>query len=248
MWRGEGVTQTQGVEGLWAQRVSERQTGWPFSTLHWQLVIRGNYKGLLATNHLILLWEREPNVIMAPWYADPAPSETKPRSQPKRSKLANFSSVQWPATKVFSFGQSERDSHLFPAAAASLFPRHWANLHDVGSCPCDTLCWAKSRSSVIILYFNRTFFASFLCHFRALPCHNSSYRDVFRTKPAHFQSIKLDSLAAVKQVSAELLLLSSTSVTINVLIYKVNQLQTVLTVLTFYRMENLESHFFLSFL
>lgn len=61
-----------GVEGLWAKRVSEWQTGWPFSTLNWQMVIRGNYKGLLATNHLILLWELEPNVITALWYADPS--------------------------------------------------------------------------------------------------------------------------------------------------------------------------------
>lgn len=85
--KGEGTTQTQGVEGLWAKRVSERQTSWPFSTLHWQMVIRGNYKMLLATNNLIMLWEWEPNVIMALWYADPVPSGTKPRHQTQQSNL-----------------------------------------------------------------------------------------------------------------------------------------------------------------
>lgn len=54
-----------GVEGLRAQRVSEWQTGWPFSTLRWQTLIRGNYKGPLARSDLILLRRWEPNVIMA---------------------------------------------------------------------------------------------------------------------------------------------------------------------------------------
>lgn len=139
---GRRMTQTWGAEGLWAKRVSERQTNWPFSTLHWQLVIRGNYKGLLATNHLILLWEWEPNVIMALWYTDPVPSGTKPRSQPQQVQTLAQSRADdqnihiWQKKKET---EREKASHLFPAAPASLFPWHGANecLHNVSICMWD---------------------------------------------------------------------------------------------------------------
>lgn len=190
--------QTWGVEGLWAQRVSERQTNWPFSTLHWQLVIRGNYKGLLATNHLILLWEWEPNVITALWYADPAPSGTKPRSQREGSKSSNFGQM----TKVFSFGQKEWTTcflQLLNSPNIELI----SPLLNMSTCDKDgTLCWSKSRSSGIILctVIKCLWFFCLYCHFHrdlmlgafhaatsSGPSHTSVYREMFRTKPIHFK-------------------------------------------------------------
>lgn len=89
-------------------------------SLHWQLVIRDNYKVLLATNHLILLWEWEPNVITPLWYTDPTPSVTKPRRQPERSKPPTFAQSRANDQSILIWSESE--NHLFPAATASLFP------------------------------------------------------------------------------------------------------------------------------
>lgn len=106
-----------GVEGLWAQRVSEWQTGWPFPTLRWQTLIQGNYKGPLARSDLILLRRREPNVIMALGFAELGPSGNEPRSQAGTARLPTWVGVQGAWPKFFS----ETQSHLFPAASS---PHH----------------------------------------------------------------------------------------------------------------------------
>lgn len=102
-----------GVEGLWAQRVSEWQTGWPFPAQRWQTLIRGNYKGPLARSDLILLPWWEPNVIMALGLAELGPSGNEPRSQAGTARLPTWVGVQGAWPKFFS----ETESHLFPAAS-----------------------------------------------------------------------------------------------------------------------------------
>lgn len=54
---GEGIKPSQTAERLWAKRVSEWQTEWPFSDLKWWVVIRDNYKGPLG--------QQQPNPVVA---------------------------------------------------------------------------------------------------------------------------------------------------------------------------------------
>lgn len=91
-----------GVEGLWAQRVSEWQTGWPFPTQRWQTLIRGNYKGPLARSDLILLRWWEPNVIMALGLAELGPSGNEPGSQAGTARLPTGVGVPGAWPKIFS--------------------------------------------------------------------------------------------------------------------------------------------------
>lgn len=119
-----------GVEGLWAQRVSEWQTGWPFPTLRWQTLIRGNYKDPLARSDLILLRRWEPNVIMALGFAELGPSGNKPRSQAGTASLPTWVGVQGTWPKFFS----ETQSHLFPAASSPHHYHHHAKTFTLELC------------------------------------------------------------------------------------------------------------------
>lgn len=107
MFRGLAWGGASGVEGLWAQRVSEWQSNWPFSTLCWKLLIRGNYKGLLARNDLILLREWEPNVIMALWYPDLTSNGNKPRSQPERARLPTLAQFRANDQNILILGRDD---------------------------------------------------------------------------------------------------------------------------------------------
>lgn len=107
MYRGLAWGGASGVEGLWAQRVSEWQSNWPFSTLCWKLLIRGNYKGLLARNDLILLREWEPNVIMALWYPDLTSNGNKPRSQPERARLPTLAQFRTNDQNILILGRDD---------------------------------------------------------------------------------------------------------------------------------------------
>lgn len=92
----------RGSWGTMGRRVSEWQTNWPFSTLHWQLVIRGNYKGLLARNDLILLREVGAKCNYGTLLLRLAEISQEPASSPGQM------------TKVFSFWSERATCSLQP--------------------------------------------------------------------------------------------------------------------------------------